>query len=88
MARYYLHIRESGTLIEDFDGIDLPDLAAARAEALAAAREILAERLLGGDVLNGQTFEIMDDRGTLLASVPFKEALRLPPAGKDRDATS
>jgi len=37
MPRFFFHIRDGATLIEDPDGSELPDLAAAREEAAPAA---------------------------------------------------
>ena len=73
MPRFFLHIREAERLVEDPDGSDLPDLDAARAEAAAAAREIAAERLRAGKGLDARRFEIRDEAGRLLATVPFPE---------------
>ncbi len=77
MPRFYLNIRDGEDLIEDPEGSDLPDLAAARAEALSAARELLAERLKAGGVVNGQAMEIVDETGTVRAVIPFRDALQL-----------
>ena len=77
MARYFFNIRDGKTLIEDPDGTDLPNLDAARVEALAAARDILAERLRADQIVDGQRFEIMDEHGTLLDVVKFRDAMRL-----------
>lgn len=78
MPRYYFHIRSSDGLIPDPDGTELPDLPAAHAEAVSAARELLANLLRAGKVLDGQTFEISDDRGQVLDRLPFRSVLRLP----------
>jgi hypothetical protein len=43
MPRFYFHT-ENGTSIRDRDGVELPDLAAARYEAVCALGEILKER--------------------------------------------
>lgn len=77
MPRFYLHIRDNDRWIEDPEGSDLPNLEAARQEALAGARGILAEKLRAGEVLDGQTIEITDDAGMVQAVVPFRNALRL-----------
>ena len=42
MARFYFHVRTGDDLTEDPDGVELPDLAAAREEALRSAKDILA----------------------------------------------
>ncbi len=77
MPRFYFHIRDGDTLIEDHDGSDLPDLEAARSEALAGARSILAEKVKAGEVINGRRFEIVDENGELRAVLPIKAAIRL-----------
>ena len=45
MSRFFIHVRCGDTLTEDPEGYDLPNVEAARDEALAAAREILANGL-------------------------------------------
>lgn len=77
MPHYYLHIRDGDEQIEDPEGSDLPNLDAARAEALAGARTILAEKVKAGELINGQRFEITDEAGTVLAVLPLKSALKL-----------
>lgn len=77
MSRYFLNIRDGSDLIEDLEGSILPDIDAACREAMAAARDILAEKVRTGKVVNGQFFEITDETGTVQARVPFKDALRL-----------
>ena len=77
MPRYFLNIRAGDELIEDPDGSDLPDLAAARGEALAGARALLAEKVKTGLLVDGQRFEITDELGAVLDVVPLKDALKL-----------
>ena len=48
MPHFYFHFRQGEKIIDD-EGLDLPDLAAAQAEALKSIREIVAERVLAGD---------------------------------------
>lgn len=78
MPNYYFHIRSSAGLIRDPEGIELPDLDAALAEAKRSARELLADLLKEDAVLDGQTFEISDADGLVLARLPFRSVLRLP----------
>jgi hypothetical protein len=77
VPRFYFHIIDGTTTILDPDGSELPDLAAARAEALQSARHLLADKLRAGEVVDGQKFEIRDGDGRLLATVPFRDAIRL-----------
>nr|WP_245503857.1 hypothetical protein [Rhizobium laguerreae] len=57
------------------EGIDLASLEQAREEAIAAAREIIAERICAGHPADGDVFEIMTEDGTLVAIVPFQSVL-------------
>ncbi|MDB5645823.1 hypothetical protein [Methylobacterium sp.] len=77
MPRYFLNIRDGADVIEDLEGSILPDIEAACREAVAAARDILAEKLRAGEVMDGQVFEITDEAGIVRARLPLKEALRL-----------
>jgi hypothetical protein len=78
MPHYYFHIRSSAGLILDPEGTEMPDLDAALTEAERSARELLADLLKSGSVLDGQMFEISDADGTVLARLPFRNVLRLP----------
>jgi hypothetical protein len=44
MPRFFFPIRDRDGLTADPEGTDLPDLEAARTGALAATREVVAER--------------------------------------------
>lgn len=75
MARYYFHVRDRDKLIEDTEGQELPDAAAVRGEALASARELLAEAILLGEPMEHRIFDIVDEGGRKVATIPFSEAL-------------
>ncbi|MER9586352.1 hypothetical protein [Mesorhizobium sp. M0276] len=50
-------------------------------EAMASAKEILAEGLLAGKpVLTGNSFEIFDERDVLVLEFPFSRAAETPGA--------
>jgi hypothetical protein len=72
VPRYYLHIDEPGT---DPDGAELPDLAAARDEVLAAAREMLAEAVVSRRENVPLRFLIADESGEVLETVYTLEVL-------------
>jgi hypothetical protein len=71
MPKFFFHVRNGDELIEDFEGMDLPNVVAARAEAIQAARDILAEKVRFGGDLKGDLFEIWDENG-LIESVPLR----------------
>jgi hypothetical protein len=76
MPRFFFHVRNGdGEISRDFEGQELADLEAARAEAISANREMLGERLLHGGSLNHRQIEIADQEGTVLASVNANEVL-------------
>ncbi|WP_205790316.1 DUF6894 family protein [Microvirga makkahensis] len=76
MPRFYRHIRQGGRLIEDPEGIERPDLGAARAEALDGTRDLLAEAIRHGrDDWLTDAIVITDEAGQELLTIPFIEAL-------------
>lgn len=77
MPRFYFHIRhaesnELDTVGAEFDSLDL-----ARRDACLAAREIIAEKLTTGEVLDGQRFEIADETGVRVDTAPFRSILNI-----------
>ncbi|HEY4275253.1 MAG TPA: hypothetical protein VGM68_07200 [Rhizomicrobium sp.] len=76
MTRYFFHVKDSdGDVSQDLEGQELPDLAAARAEAISANREMLGERLLHGGSLNHRRIEIADADGHILDKVDANDVL-------------
>jgi hypothetical protein len=78
MSRFYLHVKHDGDLINDEEGVDLPTLACARAQALLSARELWADAIKAGKDLGTDAFVIADEYGTQLMFVPFAEVLSRP----------
>ena len=48
---------------------------AVKAEAILAAREIMADRMIKGDEPDHSRFEVKDDKGRTVLVFPFSEAL-------------
>ena len=67
MPRYFFNIRDGYDVDEDEEGIDLPDIEAARAEALATVEELRDELRDAGNI----ELEITDETGRRLLTVPF-----------------
>jgi hypothetical protein len=78
MARFYFHVRTGDELAHDPEGSDLVDLAEARREALAAARELLANAIKAGKEQIPDAFVIADEAGRPIETVPL--AVVLPKA--------
>ncbi|MDB5651731.1 MAG: hypothetical protein JWL62_3251 [Hyphomicrobiales bacterium] len=79
MACYHFNQRRGSLLIKDDEGTELPGLEAARAEAIAAAREAMQETIKQGFLPLSWSFEISDDRGRVILRVPFSDAVKLFP---------
>ncbi len=78
MPRFYLHYREPDDLIVDQEGLELPDLEAAKAEAERAGRDILAEKVKLQQPLNHDVIEIASEDGQVLAKVALSRLIKLP----------
>lgn len=77
MTRYFLNLRNGPDTIPDPEGKDYASLADARAEAISSARDMVAEMVKDGRIVDGQVFEICDQTGTVLDSVEVKSVIRL-----------
>jgi hypothetical protein len=75
MPRYYFHVREGADISRDVEGQDLPDVEAARREAISTSREILGEKLLHGGSINGRIIEIADETGRVVDEVSATDVL-------------
>ena len=77
MPRFYFHIRNGDFLMKDPEGSEVGSAEQAREEAVLAAREILAQRVLKGEPLVGDAFEIAAEDGHIVHVVPFTSVLVL-----------
>ena len=75
MPHYFFHVREGESLICDPEGSDLPNEAAARAYAVAAARSLLSTDVLAGRLPLSHAIEVADEGGRTLLIVAFGEAV-------------
>ncbi len=74
--RYYFHVRRHSELQKDPEGAEFETLEDACNEALCAAREILAERMIRGEVIDGEVFELTNEAGEIIRTIPFRETVR------------
>ncbi len=74
MPRYYIDVRSTFGLDEDMDGIELPDLNAAHAEALTVGRE-LRERWteIPPEARDHIIVEVVDESLRTVLKVPLSE---------------
>jgi hypothetical protein len=73
MPRYYFHVRAGSDLTRDAEGADLPDIDAARKQAVTRACRAWSGRP-PDSTENNEMFEIADENGQIVLKVPFSEA--------------
>lgn len=76
MPRYYFHLRDAEGLSVDGEGAMLSNDERARVEAAQAAREMLAEKILKNEVVDGAVFEVVRGDGVLIAKIPLRSVVR------------
>ena len=76
VPRYYFHLYNN-VVIRDEEGDELPDLEAARAEALEAARGMICHSVKGGKLNLSHRVDVHDDKGKQLFTLPFRNAITI-----------
>ena len=77
MPRFYLHLCDGNGFIEDQEGVELPDEAAARRAAIDGARDVMMGELRNGELDLSSFIEVEDERKTLLFTLTFAEAVQI-----------
>jgi hypothetical protein len=75
MAQFYLHIYNDHGEAEDDEGLEVASLAVAREKAVQGIRSLLAAEVENGSFNLAGRIDIKDAAGTVLLTVPFKEAV-------------
>jgi hypothetical protein len=75
MPKYYFHIRKGDVFEEAVEPIEADGREAVEEEAIEAARDLLAEGDLVGLDRRLWVFEVADESGTTILSMPFSEAI-------------
>ena len=76
MPRYFFHVRDAEGLSVDMEGAILSTDEQARHEAVQAAREMLSEKILKDEVVDGSSFEVIRGDGHFIARIPLKSVMR------------
>lgn len=77
MPTFFFHIRGGGIEAEDFIGMDLPSLEAARDEAVRSARDIMMDEIQAGRLSLKRRIDVEDGDQRPVFSLPFGEAITL-----------
>ncbi|WP_428414531.1 DUF6894 family protein [Pararhizobium sp.] len=75
MAIYFFHLRDGETFEEDTVGVELEDVDSARTEAIAAAREMLAEQITLGAPIGNPIFEVCEGDHAVVFKLVFRDIL-------------
>ena len=77
MPRFYFHLYNDIDAADD-EGVDFPDLASARADAVRQARVTFAETAKDeGRVVLHHRIDIEDEHGRVLGTVYFRDAVKV-----------
>jgi hypothetical protein len=70
VPKYFFHIVRSGHRVEDTEGIELPDIAAAAREAMRSTGDMVRESVKQHERYPAHT-EVTDETGTAVIRLPF-----------------
>ncbi|MGA9581184.1 MAG: hypothetical protein WBR13_04335 [Allosphingosinicella sp.] len=76
MPRFFFHVFDEA-VVRDDDGIELADVEAARAAALAGARGMMCDQLMHGRLSLHHRIEVEDERGGPVLTLTFDDAVRI-----------
>ena len=75
MPRFYFHIRKGDVLVEDPEGTEVSETETLEDEAIEAARDLLADGDLQGLDRREWVYEVADESGATVLTLPFSEAV-------------
>jgi hypothetical protein len=76
MPRFYFHLYND-EIVRDEEGLDLPDMDAARDEAMRAARELIGEEAKRGQVTLSHRIEVEDEIGLPCFTIRYRDAVEV-----------
>jgi hypothetical protein len=74
VPRFHLNLYNDVISLDE-EGVDLPDLEAARDAAIVNIRDVMRDELVKGHITLGHRVEIVNERGRILATVFFRDAV-------------
>jgi hypothetical protein len=75
MPRYYFHVPKGEVLVEDPEGTEVAQTESLEDEAIEAARDLLADGDRQGLDRREWVFEVADENGTTVLTLPFSKAV-------------
>ena len=74
MPRYFFNVYDD-VIAHDDEGLELPNIAAARLNAMRGARDLIAEQVRHGYFVLSHWIEVLDEAGETVLTLPFREAV-------------
>ncbi len=74
MPRYFFHVYDD-IIAHDEEGVELPNVAAARLKALIGARDIIAEQVKHGYFALSHWIDVVDEHGEPVMTLTFRDAV-------------
>ncbi len=74
MPRYFFHVYDD-VIAQDEEGAELPNLAAARLNALRGARELIADQVRRGYRVRSHWIDVVDEQGEKVLTITFGDAV-------------
>jgi hypothetical protein len=74
VPRYFFHVYDD-VIAHDDEGLELPNIAAARLNAIRGARDLIAEQVRHGYFVLSHWIEVLDEKGETVLTLPFREAV-------------
>lgn len=78
MPLFFFHVRDSMDAADD-EGLELPDVQAAKQEALRGARSLACEEVARGELHLHHHIAVADAEGKIVFDMPFSEAVKIRP---------
>jgi hypothetical protein len=74
VSRYFFHVYDD-VIAQDEEGVELPNEAAARLQALIGARDLIAAQVRHGYIVRSHWIDVMDREGEVLFTQTFGDAV-------------
>ena len=76
MPRYFFNVYDDVVAI-DHEGVELPNMEAARLSALQGARELIAEQVKRGYIVPSHWIDVVDESGNTLLTLSFRDSFTI-----------
>lgn len=74
MSRYFFNVFDDLVTLDE-EGLDLPNLDAARLKALQGAPDLICEQVRHGSIMLSHWIDVVDEAGATLLRLTFREAV-------------